>query len=123
MSHYIIQNPFHEYAVEFMTRIRARFGYTPLCLFTDARRRYYHERRFPILAELAPDTRFDTTPEDLPALAAGLRAKFDRIVGLVPFREESLDDAPRLIELFGLGWNPPQVIARFRDRPLATSGI
>lgn len=116
MSHYIIENPFHEYAVEFMKRIRDRFGYTPICLFTDARRRHYHERRFPILAELAPATRFDAAPEDLPALAAALRARYGRIVGLVPFREESLDRAPRLLELFGIDWNAPEVIGRFRDK-------
>jgi|CXWL01.1.fsa_nt_gi hypothetical protein len=116
MSYYIIQNPLHGYAVEFIKRIHARFGYTPICIFTNLRGRYYYERQYPILAELAPDTRFDSTREGLPALAARLREKYTSIVGIVPFSEDSLDDAPRLIELFGLDWNPPALIARFREK-------
>lgn len=116
MSHYIIQNPYHEYAVELMKRIRARFGHTPVCLFTDPRRRWYHERRFPALAELAPDTRVDARLEDLPALAAALRERHGPVSGLVPFDEASLKDAPRIIEAFGIDWNPPETIARFRDK-------
>ncbi len=116
MSHYIIQNPLHGYAVEFIKRIHARFGYTPICIFTNPRGRYYYERRYPILAEMAPDTRFDSTREGLPVLAARLREKFRNIVGIVPFIDDSLDDAPTLIEQFGLDWNAPAVIARFRDK-------
>lgn len=116
MSHYIIQNPYHDYAVEIMKRVRARFGHTPICLFTDARRRYYHERRYPDLAALAPDTRFDADREELPALAASLRARYGRVAGLVTFSEETVKDAPLLLELFGVDWNTPAVIARFRDK-------
>jgi hypothetical protein len=116
MSHYLIQNPLHEYGVELMKRIQARFGYTPICLFTDPKRRYYHERRYPELARLAPDTRCDASLDDLPALAARLRARYPKIVGLVPFYETSLDAAPRLLELFGLSWNSREVLARFRDK-------
>ena len=123
MSHYIIQNPYHDYAVEIMKRIRARFGHTPVCLFTDPRRRYYHERRYPALAELAPDTRIDARLEDMPELAASLRERFGPCAGLVAFSEESLKDAALLLKAFGIDWNTPEAMARVRDKDALKSHL
>ena len=112
---YLIQDPYDLDAIQFIHTIDLYYGIRPVCLYTDAKARYYGEHEFPILTGDAVERSVDVSLDDLEPTVLALAAEFD-ICGVVPYREDTVEVAAELCELLGLDWNPPETLRRFRDK-------
>ncbi|MEM1335239.1 MAG: hypothetical protein AAGG08_17450, partial [Actinomycetota bacterium] len=112
---YLIQDPHDLDAIEFIRVIDLRYGLRPICLYTDPKMRFYGEHEHPILRSSAIEASFDVDPSDLRPAVDHIAARWD-VLGVVPFREETVEMAADLCDLLGLDWNEPTVLRRFRDK-------
>jgi len=115
---YLILDPTEDYAA-YPMRFLERRGLDAVALFSSPA----HQRRWArtwkdelggrVVAEYVVDR------EALGDLAAVLRARFPGgFFGLVPGDERHILLAAEIAEALDLGWNPPAVIHRFRDKSL-----
>lgn len=110
--HFIVVDPLHDYALRFVRVVTERFGYQPLCVYTDRvlRRMALHE--FPALQ----GTESLVVPaRGLQELGRRLRAERD-IAGVIPFNEVALPSSVALLQGLQSSWNDPQVLTLLRDK-------
>lgn len=112
---YLIQDPHDTDAIEFIRTIALHFGLRPVCFYTDVKGRFYGEQEYPELRSDLIEDAYDVDLGDLPSFVADVRERYE-IVGVVPFREDTVEVAADLCELLGLTWNDPVVLRRFRDK-------
>lgn len=110
---YLIQDPYDTDALEFIRTMAMSFGLSPTCLYSDPKARFYGERAFPILRSPMVRAAHDVDLRDLGALADEVR---DQVVGIIPYREDTVEVAAELLEHFDVGWNDPETLRRFRDK-------
>ena len=114
---YLIQDPYHPYAVRMMSILRERFGWRALTYYTDPGHYEMDAYRFPELLDpelVAASYRADLA--DLDRLVAAVRRDGYTVRAVVPYKEPSVEPSGRLAEAFGLSWSQPQVLARFRNK-------
>ncbi len=112
---YLIQDPYDTDAIEFIRTIELHFGLRPVCFYTDPKGRFYGEREYPMLRTDLVEASYDVDRTDLGAFVAEVQERYE-ILGVVPFREDTVEVAADLCELLGLSWNDPAVLRRFRDK-------
>jgi len=113
--HFLIQNPYHEYAARFIEHFHRKYGYRAVCLYSDRRERIRHEARFPILRSDRVVASHVVPPTRLPDFAQLVRGRYDA-AAVVPFNEPTVVPAAELAAHLGLSWGQPQVLRRFRDK-------
>lgn len=112
---YLIQDPYDDDALTFIRTIFTYFGLRPVCFYTDPKERFYGEQEHPSLVGNYVEASYDLVLDEIPAFCDELRQRYD-IRGVIPYREDTLEVAARLCRHLDIGWNPPEVIARFRDK-------
>ena len=112
---YLIQDPYDTDAIEFIRTIALHYGLRPVCFYTDVKGRFYGEREHPVLRSDLIEASYDVDVDDLASFVAEVEQRFD-VIGVVPFREDTVEIAADLCELLGLSWNDPVVLRRFRDK-------
>jgi hypothetical protein len=112
---YLIQDPYDDDALKFMRTIFTYFGLRPVCFYTDRKGRFYGERRVPALTSERVEAAYDVDLTDLSAFARLLKERY-RVLGVIPYREDTVEPAADLCELLGLDWNVPETVRRFRDK-------
>src|SRR5271170_7079734 len=110
-SHYLIQDPYHEYGVRFVEHIYRRYGYRAICFYTDRRERLLHEPGFPQLRSNCIAAAYDVEPARMNRFIEQMRARRD-VIGVIPFNETSLLPATEIAARLGLSWAQPEVLAR-----------
>jgi len=112
---YLIQDPYDHDALQFIRTIFTYFGIRPVCFYTNRKGRFYGERNFPVLASDRIEASYDVDPADLRSFTAALEQRY-RVLGVIPYREDTVDLAAELCELLELDWNPAETVRRFRDK-------
>ncbi len=112
---YLIQDPYDTDAIEFIRAIFIDFGLRPVCFYTDPKGRYYGEQAFPILTSDAIEASFDADLDDLGDLARRVTETYD-IVGIVPYREDTLEVAANILRHLDVDWNSAETLALCRDK-------
>ena len=112
---YLIQDPYDHDATQFIRTIGTYFGLRPICFYTDVKARFYGERRFPILTSDLIERSEMVELDDLAAFAERVTAEYD-VLGVVPYREDTVEVAAELCEHLDLGWNTPETLRLFRDK-------
>ena len=112
---FLIQNPYHQYAITFCQLLAER-GLRPIFFFTDPKERYYEARHLPAFAELRPLASYEVEPSDLTGFARRIKKRFGRVAGVIPYAEPTLESTIELVRELEIPWNDPQVLSRFRDK-------
>jgi hypothetical protein len=112
---YIIQDPYDDDAIRFIDAAFTYFGLRPICFYTDRKGRYYGERMYPVLRSHAVERSYDVELADLERFARTVSRDFE-VVGVVPYREDTVEVAAQLTTWLDLDWNTPEVLGRFRDK-------
>ncbi len=113
---YVIQDPYHDYAVRFMYQMQRMYGWKAVCFYTntvDLRRSF---RAFPQLRD--PEfvaASYRVSDEGMPSFIAHLRSAHD-VRAVVPHYEPAVRNAALIAAGLGLSWSQPEVLARFRDK-------
>lgn len=119
---YLIQDPYDEDALQFIRTIFTYFGLRPVCFYTDRKGRFYGERRYPLLTGNRIEARYDVDLGDLASFTRSLEQRY-RVLGVVPYRESTVEVAAELCALLSLDWNPPETVRRFRDKHALKSHV
>ncbi len=112
---YLIQDPYDLDAIEFIRTIDTYFGLRPVCFYTDPKNRFYGELEFPILTSDIVEATYDVSVDELTGFAAEVQDRYE-IVGVIPYREDTVEVAAALCELLDLDWVAPEILRRFRDK-------
>ena len=112
---YLIQDPYDDDALQFIRTIFTYFGMRPVCFYTDRKGRFYGENRFPLLTGDRIEARYDVDLSDLRSFASELQERY-RILGVIPYCENTVEVAAELCQLLALDWNPAETVRRFRDK-------
>ncbi len=116
--HYLIVDPVGEYAKRFVDCLAAN-GRVGVAVFSNPLRAKIFEHRWQeqfgeaITATYAPESE----PVDIGILAEKIgEAWRGRLAGVIPWDEMNILFGAQLGQLLGLGWNPPSIIERCRDK-------
>lgn len=113
---YVIQDPYHDYAIRFMYEMANTRGWKAVCYYTnteDLRRSF---RAYPTLRDSTMvAASYRVGPDGLPAFIDHLRTAHD-IRAVVPHYEPAVANAAAIAAGLGLSWSQPEVLARFRDK-------
>jgi hypothetical protein len=112
---FLIQDPYHEYALRLIERIYSRFGLRAICFFTNPRERRRRAREFPLLESGLVAASYDVSRSDLVRFAAHLR-EHHRVAAVVPVNEPAVLPATELGELLALPWAQPVAMRRVCDK-------
>jgi hypothetical protein len=112
---FLIQDPYDLDAQLFIGAMFRHFGMRPVCFYTDPKARFYGERMFPVLRSCGIERAYDVSLDDLAAFAQQVSEEYD-VAAVVPYREDTVEVAAELCRHLDLGWNPADVVARFRDK-------
>jgi hypothetical protein len=113
--HYLIQDPYHEYGVQFVEHIHRHYGHRAVCIYSNRRERVSHEATLSKLHANGVAAAFDVNLAALTEFAAMLRARYD-VSAMIPFNETSVTTAAELAGRLGLSWAQPKIMLRFRDK-------
>jgi hypothetical protein len=114
MPEILIQDPYHEYGTLFLDHIYRQYGYPAVVFYTNPAERRALEPRHPLPSQCIAAA-YDVKSGDMERFADYL-GKRHRVAAVIPFNETSLLNASLLSARLGLGWGPPAVIRRFRDK-------
>src|SRR5262249_13781349 len=114
-TEYLIQDPYHEYAVRFIEYLYGTFGYRAVCFYTDRRARLFHQPRYPLLRPDCIAASYDVGTRELAKFAAHI-ASAHNIAAVIPFNEPTVAPAVELARLLDLSWAQPDVMRRFHDK-------
>lgn len=112
---YLIQDPYDDDAVRFIGTIFAYFGLRPVCFYTDEKQRFYRERDYPILGSRQIEASYDVPLDELEEFSRMVRERYE-VLGVIPYREDTVEAAAELCERLDLDWNPAETLRRFRDK-------
>jgi hypothetical protein len=112
---YLIQDPYDHDALQFIRTIFTYFGIRPVCFYTNRKARFYGERRFPALTSDRIEASCDVDLADLRPFAAEVQQRY-RVIGVIPYREDTVEVAADLCELLELDWSSAETVRRFRDK-------
>jgi len=112
---FLIQDPYHEYAVRFIEQIYRRFGLRAICFYTNRRERLRRARQFPLLESALVAACYDVSRSDLVRFAAHLRGHHS-VAAVVPVNEPAVLPATELGELLALSWAQPEAMRRVCDK-------
>ena len=112
---YLIQDPYDDDAVRFIRTLFTYFGLRPICFYSDRKQRYYGEHRYPILTSERIEASYDVDLANLTPFADEVRRRYE-VLGVIPYREDTVEVAADLCALFDFGWNSAETLRRFRDK-------
>jgi ATP-grasp domain len=116
MSRYfLVQDPYHEYAVQFIEHIHRKYGYRAICFYSDRQLYLRQAPAFPLLRSRYVAATYEVMPNELARFAVHLRSHYD-IAAVVPFNEPTVLAAAELAERLQLSWSQPEVLRRFRNK-------
>lgn len=113
---YVIQDPYHDYAIRFMYQMHRNYGWKAVCFYTntaDLRRsfRSYPQLRDPEMVAAS----YRVSDGGLPRFIDHLRTEHD-VRAVIPHYEPAVRNAGLIAAGLGLSWSQPEVLARFRDK-------
>lgn len=113
---YVIQDPYHDYAIRFMHLMHRKYGWRAVCLYTNSTDWRMNHSRYPELrsSELVSAS-YRLVPGGLPSFIEHLRTHHD-VRAVVPFYELSVKNCSDIATALDLSWAQPQVLDRFRDK-------
>src|SRR5260370_24031194 len=103
---YVLIDPFHDYALRFISVIAERHGYRPLCLTTE-RAGASGLRAYPALRDCE---RLHVPGDDLESFGKKLVSERE-VLGAVPFAESVLKPVVSILRGMGSTWNDPAMLA------------
>ena len=109
---FIVVDPLHDYALRFIRVVTERFGYQPLCVYTERALRRTAVRDFPPLRALESMV---VSASELEQLGRRLRDERD-IAGVIPFNDVALPPSAALLLGLASSWNNASVLALLRDK-------
>lgn len=112
---YLIQDPYDADAIAFIRAIDTYFGLRPVCFYTNRKARFYGERQFPILRSDRIERAVDVRLSELGSFARQIAEDYE-ILGIVPYREDTVEVAAELLEHLDLDWNSPATLRLFRNK-------
>lgn len=112
---YLIQDPYDLDALRFIRTIETYFGVRPVCFYTNEKARFYAKRWFPALESDLVERSETVDVDDLATFASKVSQDFD-VLGIVPYREDTVEIAAELCEHLELDWNHPSTLRIFRDK-------
>ncbi len=114
-SHYLIQDPYHEYGVQFIDHIYRTYGHRAICIYTNRRERMIHEAQFPQLRSDAVVAAYDVNLNRLDDFAGMMKWRH-KIIAVIPFNETSVVPATDIAHSLGLSWAQPGIMPLFRNK-------
>lgn len=113
---YVIQDPYHDYAIRFMHLMQRKYGWRAVCFYTNSYDWRMNHSRYPELrsSDLVSAS-YRLAPGGLPSFIEHLKANHD-VRAVVPFYEPSVLNCSRIAAGLDLSWAQPQVLDRFRDK-------
>ncbi|MFL5319630.1 MAG: acetyl-CoA carboxylase biotin carboxylase subunit family protein [Myxococcaceae bacterium] len=115
MGSYLIQDPQHEYASQFIRLLWERYGHRPIGLFTRGPKERFYRRN-----ECLPDSHFAAVYEwdgaDVAQLCARIKSRHPDLQAVIPYSEETLELTAKMLPRLGLRWNSSDVLERFRKK-------
>jgi len=114
-SHYFIQDPYHEYGVEFIDHVYRKYGHRAICLYTNRRERIVHETQFPQLPSNAVAAAYDVKLNRLDDFVSMVKSRYN-IIAVIPFNETSVVPATDIAHSLGLSWAQPSIMPLFRNK-------
>jgi len=111
---YVIQDPDHKYAIEFIRRMRSKFGWRAVCFYTSPSG---PSRNGPpeLLSSEWGSANYHVRPGGLPSFIAHLAEHHD-IRAVIPYKEEAVLNACEIATGLGLSWAQPEVVPLFRNK-------
>src|SRR6266702_7621782 len=86
-SHYLIQDPYHEYGAQFIDHLYQTYGHRAICIYTNRRERM-HEAQFPQLRSNAVAAAYDVNLNRLDDFVGMVKSRHN-IIAVIPFNETS----------------------------------
>ena len=115
-GYYVLQDPYHPYALELVARIKSRFPQLrPLAYYTNPRLRFYFRKDYD-LTQVDPrilEVECDLSQSD--EFVEHLRQEFN-IIAVLPWNEQVMDHSIELMEKLDLNWNRPELMRCFRQK-------
>jgi ATP-grasp domain len=115
-SHYLIQDPYHEYGAQFIDHIYRTYGHRAICIYTNRRERMIHEAQFPQLRSDAVAAAYDVNLNRLADFAAAMAKSRHDIIAVIPFNETSVLPATTIAHFLELSWAQPNIMPLFRNK-------
>ncbi len=115
LTTYIIPDPQHEYALSLIETIRLNYQLRPICVYSDSKAEVYNRRHFPELAAKNVVATYYLDKQSVAEIASDIKRKYN-VLNIVPYFEQSIAPMAELMTAMGLSWNPPEVLARFRNK-------
>ena len=112
---YLLQDPYDDDAITYMNTMYTSFGLRPVCFYTNTKASFYGKNRYPILRSKAIEASFDVDLTDLGSFVEEMSRRYD-VRAVIPYREDTVEVAARVLEHLDLDWNSATTLARFRDK-------
>jgi ATP-grasp domain len=113
-SHYLIQDPYHEYGVQFIDHLYRTYGHRAICIYTNRRERM-HEAQFPQLRSNAVAAAYDVNLNRLDDFVGMVKSRH-KIIAVIPFNETSVVPSTAIAQSLGLSWAQPNIMRLYRNK-------
>jgi hypothetical protein len=120
---YVIQDPYHGYAVACMRSLYRRYGFRAVTFYTNPDDYRMNRYRYPELSssELVAEE-YGVDLNNLDPFITELRQRHD-IRAVVPYNELQVAPAEKIAEGLGLSWAQPEVMFLFRNKLLLKQAV
>ncbi|RYF09354.1 MAG: hypothetical protein EOO40_07040, partial [Deltaproteobacteria bacterium] len=112
---YLIENPYHDYAIALIEHLQRKWQLQPICIYTRPAERRQFAPHHPLLQSPLCRQSHQVEASTLSHFATLVADHFD-CVGVLPVVEESVINAARLAAALGVFGQRLEVIERFRNK-------
>ena len=113
---FVIQDPYHDYAMRFMEVMHRRYGWRAVCMYLHPEALRMNAYAYPRLRSAQyVAASYRVSEKGIPAFVEHVRTAHD-IRAVIPHYEPSVRPAGRIGAALGLSWAQPDVLRRFRDK-------
>ncbi|SMF58059.1 ATP-grasp domain-containing protein [Pseudobacteriovorax antillogorgiicola] len=114
--YFLIQDPYHPYAYEFIKRINKKDpDLRPLAFYSNPRLKFYFRKSYNLKKSFSNAVEYDVPPGAIDQFLQYGQDKYE-IVGILPWNEQVLDLSVYILKELNLPWNEPKTISLFRDK-------
>lgn len=116
IGEYLIQDPYHPYAIRLMRAMHREFGWRAICYYTDETDLRRDYGAYPMLQDPTQvAASYRVADSGMTAFIEHLAAHH-QVRAVVPHYEPAVANVGRIAAGLGLAWNPPDVLERFRHK-------
>jgi hypothetical protein len=116
MSKYILlQDPWHEYALQFALHIHQKHGYRTIGFYSNRADFVRNKLARDVLCSDWLESMYEVAPGQLSKFASHIGQRYD-FAAVIPVNEPAVAAAATLAEKLGLSWSQPETVRRFRNK-------